>query len=67
MKNERSAPKGGSAKTGETRNSMYSSETKAKGFGAKEMKGKQPTEAQEGEAVDTPPEKERNEQREDKA
>ena len=55
------------AKTGEARNSMFSSDTKSKGFGAAGMSGKNPTEAQQGEAVDTAPEKERNEQREDKA
>lgn len=67
MKNERSAPKGGEAKTGESRNPGFSSDTKVKGFGADGMKGKQPFEVQEGGAMDTPPEKERNEQREDKA
>lgn len=62
------SPKAGESKTGETKNSMYADDKKSKGFGAEGMKGSDPFNAESIKpgAVDTPVEKERNEQREDK-
>lgn len=54
------------SKSGEARNPGFSSDTKAKGFGAEGMSGKNPTQVHEGGAVETAAEKMSNQQREDK-